>query len=82
LATQPRLARPTPRPAQRIYLAPLLAGLMLLVIAGSMSMQMADHPRLRSAREMAVARQDIQGWERDAAARTETPLIRQRIKRL
>jgi exosortase len=65
-AEQPPLARPTPRPAQRIYLAPLLAGLMVLVIAGSMSMQMADHPRLRSARETAVARQDIQGWERDA----------------
>jgi exosortase len=61
---QPWFARPTPRLAQRTYLAPLFAGLAVLVIAGSLRMQTADdRPRLRHGSEIAVARQDIQGWE-------------------
>jgi exosortase len=60
---QPRLARPMPRRAQRIYLAPLLAGLVVLVIASGLSMQLAGQPRLHRASEMTFARQEIRGWK-------------------
>lgn len=58
-----RLALPMPRLAQRIYLAPLLAGLSVLVIAGILRMQTTDRPRLRHGSEIVFARQDIQGWK-------------------
>lgn len=59
----PQNALPKPRPAQRVYLTPLLAGLSVLAIAGIVRMQTNDQPRLLHGNEIAFAGPNIQGWE-------------------
>lgn len=58
----PRPALPMPRLAQRAYLAPLLAGLSVLLIAGILRVQASERPNLRRGNGI-VAPQDIQGWK-------------------
>lgn len=56
-------AAPMPRRAQGIYVAPLLAGLSIVVIAGFLRMQTTDRPRPAHGNEVAFAPQEIQGWK-------------------
>jgi exosortase len=63
----PQFAPPMARPAQRIYLAPLLAGLSVLLTTGVVRMQSNDQPRLPHGNEAVFAQQAIQGWKLAAA---------------
>lgn len=57
-----QFARPMPHPGRRIYLAPLLAGLSVLLTVGILRMQSNDQPRLRPGKQVVFAAPDIQGW--------------------